>query len=219
MDTILISFKKFVKWHIGFVALLLLVAIEYSYGGVSTLRCGNKTISINDLKSEVAAKCGKPTLSEHWTEERTDAVYFNDGRLDSIEKKYTIVDQWTYNFGPQVLLIFLTFKNGRLSEIETGGHGYETRKLMNSDKERCGQLVSEGDRKIEVLKKCGIPSSTEEKEIKVGTTYNERERKIFTEKSVRIDEWTYNFGPRHFVYTFRFKNGRVTEKIRGDYGY
>lgn len=84
---------------------------------------------------------------------------------------------------------------------------------------RCGsELVERGDRKIEVLKKCGEPASVDEwEEIRrlstiPGLTTSGLEK-------VRVEEWTYNFGPQRFLQIYRFENGEVVEMRFGDYGF
>jgi hypothetical protein len=34
-----------------------------------------------------------------------------------------------------------------------------------------------------------------------------------------IEEWTYNFGPTHFLLFIRLQRGRVTSMEYGDYGF
>lgn len=82
---------------------------------------------------------------------------------------------------------------------------------------RCGSdLVTTGDSKLEVQKKCGEPfwresRGAEERE-GVGSG---RELRRF----IDIDEWIYNFGPRQFLYHLTFENGRLVEIETGDYGF
>ncbi|GBD99517.1 hypothetical protein BMS3Abin07_01554 [bacterium BMS3Abin07] len=81
--------------------------------------CSNKLVSIGDTVAEVTMKCGKP----FWKEQHKEKVV-TDGNTD---KKYIvtiIVDEWTYNFGPQDWLYLLRFENGKLVKIETLGYGY-----------------------------------------------------------------------------------------------
>lgn len=85
---------------------------------------------------------------------------------------------------------------------------------------RCGSdLVEKGDRKIEVLKKCGEPASVDEWEefrrtpaVRFGMSRGGVER-------VRVEEWTFNFGPQQFLQIYRFENGQVVEMKFGDYGF
>jgi hypothetical protein len=68
---------------------------------------------------------------------------------------------------------------------------------------RCqGNLISVGDREIDVLAKCGPPDI-------------QRERGLYH----GIEEWVYNFGPTDWVYTVEFREGQVSQIIRGERGY
>lgn len=85
---------------------------------------------------------------------------------------------------------------------------------------RCGsELVEKGDRKIEVLKKCGEPASVDEwEEIRPVPPFRFGLPSSGLEK-VGVEEWTYNFGPQRFLQIYRFENGEVVEMRFGDYGF
>ena len=94
----------------------------------------------------------------------------------------------------------------------------------------CGSyIVSVGDRRNDVLRKCGAPSFVESwQEVRVRGDINpwmlESERKffigpLFAEELVTIEEWEYNLGPNRFLRYLRFENGRLTRVTTGDYGY
>lgn len=87
---------------------------------------------------------------------------------------------------------------------------------------RCGNdLVDVGDAKIDVLRKCGEPllvDEWDEEELlpRGGERIGEpRPRRAF----VRVEQWTYNFGPTRFVYVIIFKKGKVAEIRTGDKGF
>jgi hypothetical protein len=82
--------------------------------------CGERIISVGDAKTDVLAKCGEPA----WTESRQESLSekFDDGQA---RKVFVTVEEWTYNFGPNRFLRIFTFRNGKLSDIRTGGYGYE----------------------------------------------------------------------------------------------
>lgn len=85
---------------------------------------------------------------------------------------------------------------------------------------RCGsELVEKGDRKIEVLKKCGEPASVDEwEEIRPVPAFRHGLPTGGLEK-IKVEEWTYNFGPQRFLQIYRFENGEVVEMEFGDYGF
>ncbi|RPI38513.1 MAG: DUF2845 domain-containing protein [Nitrospiraceae bacterium] len=77
---------------------------------------------------------------------------------------------------------------------------------------RCGDnLVDVGDRKIDVLAKCGEPVVIDE--------WYEEESFRRSSVSIHVEEWTYNFGPTRFIYFLKFKNGQLVEIRTGDHGY
>lgn len=84
--------------------------------------CSEQTVSLGDLKSDVVQKCGEPTWKDLHEEELIDRL--NTG----VERKnFVTVEEWTYNLGPNRFVRILTFRNGKLVDIRTGGYGYDTK--------------------------------------------------------------------------------------------
>jgi hypothetical protein len=87
---------------------------------------------------------------------------------------------------------------------------------------RCGRLlVNVGDHQMDVLQKCGNPAMTEQRTRVVGEELHHPGRTLDIEKyeEVIIDEWIYNFGPRHLKQYLRFENGILKEIRNLGYGY
>ena len=109
---------------------------------------------------------------------------------------------------------------------------------------RCGQLVEKGDKKIEVIINCGDPYSIEHfweeqfsavssavrirkiPQFKRKSDRHKKDYKFIREriyeqnrKLINIEEWTYNFGPRQFLYFIKFENSKVIKVEDGDYGF
>jgi len=81
-----------------------------------TFRCPNGAIvSVNDRLSTVARKCDAPTSTARRSVTRGLAPY---GYYEVVE-----IEEWTYNLGPSVFVYYLTFENGVLVRIESGGYG------------------------------------------------------------------------------------------------
>jgi hypothetical protein len=95
------------------VCILLLVLLPGTMDGLA-LRCGTELVREGDIRSEVLAKCGEPTDRTLYYEER------EIGRITRIVP----IEVWIYNFGAQTFVHFLTFENGKLVGIQTGGYGY-----------------------------------------------------------------------------------------------
>jgi hypothetical protein len=97
---------------------------------------------------------------------------------------------------------------------------------------RCGsRLVSEGDPRDKLLSDCGQPSSVEawdeEQYEYFGRPPNSRDYREFERYGnsyrvrswVRVEIWTYNYGPSRFVDFVRLENGIVRRIYSGGYGY
>jgi hypothetical protein len=95
---------------------------------------------------------------------------------------------------------------------------------------RCNsEIISIGDRRQEVLRKCGEPTSVDvwdEVRIKrdFGSRYWPRQDypgriPLLVEELVQVEEWEYNLGPGKFIRYLRFENGWLTRITLGDYGY
>ena len=94
---------------------------------------------------------------------------------------------------------------------------------------RCGsEIIGLGDRKYDVLKKCGNPDNVEVWE-EVGIKRDLGSRLFlpgeeppgfpFAKIFVTVEEWEYNLGPGSFIRYLRFENGRLIKITTGDYGY
>lgn len=81
--------------------------------------CSESIVSPGDLKTEVLAKCGEPTIKEVRQEASTEKL---DARGERV--LYITIEEWTYNLGPNRFVRILTFRNGKLKDIRTGGYGY-----------------------------------------------------------------------------------------------
>lgn len=99
---------------------------------------------------------------------------------------------------------------------------------------RCGtRLVSRGDTKYEVIHKCGEPAYVEawedeliQRDFGLRRDFDSERRRytwhrepFLVKEKVRIEEWTYNFGPTRFVRYLRFENGILTAIWTGDKGF
>jgi uncharacterized protein DUF2845 len=84
-------------------------------------RCEPSALRVGDAKLDLLAKCGEPALRER-AEQRAPTVATAaspPGALAAVE-----VEVWTYDFGPQQLVRFVTLEDGRVASVETGSYGY-----------------------------------------------------------------------------------------------
>jgi len=103
---------------------------EGNYGYLKGARsdqreCGGRIVLIGDLKSDVLMKCGEPALKDVHQEE------FGERDNGLGQKVYVTVEEWTYNYGSTQFVRIYTFRNGKVSDIKTGGYGFD----MNKDKQ------------------------------------------------------------------------------------
>lgn len=80
-----------------------------------------------------------------------------------------------------------------------------------------GGIISLRDFASEVVRKCGQPAYTTQREQKILEEGNYPGDRIIT--TIVIDDWTFNFGPERFQYRMLLKNGRVWNIESLDYGY
>ena len=114
---------------LGFLAVgLLLWAATATANG---LRCENKLVQTGDSAYDVKSLCGPPDDVQQRTEKRRvrRAV-----QRECAQGPCTIViddeveiqiELWTYDFGPQRFLQYLTFEEGKLVHVKSGGYGHK----------------------------------------------------------------------------------------------
>jgi hypothetical protein len=85
-------------------------------------RCGTgRVIRNGETEDDVSRKCGDPDAVRTWNETRTETFWQNG---HSVERQIVIVhDEWKYDLGRDRLVRYLTFTDGRLCSVATGGYG------------------------------------------------------------------------------------------------
>jgi hypothetical protein len=97
---------------------------------------------------------------------------------------------------------------------------------------RCGsRLISEGDPREKVLNECGPPADVQSWEEERYYDYDappppylhrefQRYGNAYRVKvHVKVEVWTYNYGPSRFMDYVRIENGKVRDVYSGGYGY
>jgi hypothetical protein len=94
---------------------------------------------------------------------------------------------------------------------------------------RCGSgIISPGDRKFDVIRKCGNPDNVEvREEVRIKRDLGahlflpgeEPRGFLFAKELVTVEEWEYNLGSGRFIRYLTFENGRLIKITTGDYGY
>lgn len=116
----------------GFAALVgLALWLGAGPSSADGMRCGNRLISTGDSTYDVRSRCGEPQDATRRTETRTErrrvrvACGKGEALCDRVQEvsAEVVVDEWTYDFGPQRFVHYLTFLDGRLARVDTGGYG------------------------------------------------------------------------------------------------
>jgi hypothetical protein len=86
-------------------------------------RCEPSVLHVGDSKLDLSARCGEPTLAER--REDLVRVTADTGAGVAVGRTVTVVSEvWTYDFGPQTFVRFVSLEDGVVTRIDTGGHGY-----------------------------------------------------------------------------------------------
>ena len=101
--------------------------------------CGGKLVAIGLTKYEILSRCGEPAYKDFRYETRIKRDFYRDLFLSENlyrfreREKYreplfvdeeVLIEEWTYNLGPTRLIRYLSFENGRLTDIFTGDYGF-----------------------------------------------------------------------------------------------
>lgn len=116
-------------------ALLLCLGLLLPHlASADSLRCKNRLVSIGDGTHDVRSLCGLPDATQQRIEKRSvmrqvrvpcaqpGPSYCIAAVQDTIE---VTVEVWTYDFGPQRFLQYLTFEQGTLIRMQSGDYGYK----------------------------------------------------------------------------------------------
>jgi Protein of unknown function (DUF2845) len=112
-------------------AVVLLSAAEVSANG---MRCENKLVRPGDSAYQVKSLCGPPDDVQQRTEQRRIARAVErpcatnpSGRCAYVIEDIVqvVIDEWTYDFGPQRFMQYLTFEAGKLLTVKSGGYGHK----------------------------------------------------------------------------------------------
>jgi hypothetical protein len=91
------------------------------------MRCGNKLIMGGDSMAAVRAYCGRPAAIQHGV--KVSATPNRVGDRD-VSQSHTVgaaipVETWTYNRGPNKLLVTIRFVDGSVVAVKTlAEYGY-----------------------------------------------------------------------------------------------
>jgi hypothetical protein len=98
-------------------AALCFIVAHHAWG--DTMRCGNGLIVNGDSMATVQALCGAPTVVQKGVKESATTVGGGHGGDSHTVGAAVPVETWTYNRGPNQLLVNIRFVNGKVVAINT----------------------------------------------------------------------------------------------------
>lgn len=105
----------------GFFMLTLIFAVPFRSSGDGGFRCGGRIIEAGQTQDYVRQECGEPSNIETRTE-RLERDFNRKGYRYVLDENK--IEIWTYNPGATEFVRYLTFKNGKLIDVRTGGYGF-----------------------------------------------------------------------------------------------
>lgn len=98
-------------------AALCLIAARYAWA--DTMRCGNGLVEVGDSMATVKALCGSPATVQQGVKVSATTVGGDHGSPSQTVGGAVPVETWTYNRGPNQLLVNIRFVNGQVVRITT----------------------------------------------------------------------------------------------------
>jgi len=109
---------------LGSAFILIFLFCFSTMGGA--FECDGKFIKVGSYRDEVFRRCGPPSSSDTWQEERIAEGYGSDPYRPYSYARTVLVtlERWTYNLGPNRFMQILTFQDAKLIRIQSGSTGY-----------------------------------------------------------------------------------------------
>jgi hypothetical protein len=119
------------KWLVAGLALASACLTVARDVRADSLTCKDRIVSTGDSSYQVRAICGDPDAVTHRVEYRTIRqrvpVPCGGGTCwRTIERAVEVpIEEWTYDFGRNRFIQFVTFEDSTLLSVRTGGYGYK----------------------------------------------------------------------------------------------
>jgi hypothetical protein len=110
--------------RVRLVGVVLTAVVLGLAGIVGALECEGRIVSMGASPLDVQAICGDPAQVNDTIEIVLKPVYDPQGRAAGHLPVGVPKQVWTYNFGSSRLMYILTFLEGTLVKIDTGGYGH-----------------------------------------------------------------------------------------------
>jgi hypothetical protein len=106
-------------------AVVVLTTVVLGAAGIGhALDCNGRVVSMGASPWDVQTICGDPAQVNDTIEIILKPVYGPHGRAEGHLPVGVPKQVWTYNFGSSRLMYILTFLEGALVKIDTGGYGH-----------------------------------------------------------------------------------------------
>jgi hypothetical protein len=107
------------------IAVVVWTAVVLGTAGIGhALECDGRVVSMGASPWDVQAICGDPAQINDTIELMLKPVYDLRGSVAGHLPVEVPKQVWTYNFGSSRLMYILTFLEGALVKIDTGGYGH-----------------------------------------------------------------------------------------------
>jgi hypothetical protein len=120
---------------LGFGAVLLAALATTASARADSLACNGRIVSDGDSRYEVRATCGEPDDITQRVEYRTVrgrvvgpcSKLSGKVRCEKTEEQVVevVIDEWTYDFGKNRFIEYVTFEQGKLVSIRSGSYGHK----------------------------------------------------------------------------------------------
>ncbi len=117
----------------GALALSVAALITSASARADTLSCEGRIVATGDTRYDVKSVCGEPDDAVQRVEYRTlrgrvsGPCARSDGKIICSQTREqvieVVIEEWTYDFGRNRFVEYLTFEQGRLLSIRTGSYG------------------------------------------------------------------------------------------------
>jgi len=184
---------------------LCFAALIATTASAQSLSCGGGAVESDDSKYVIRSKCGEPTFTD------TTRVARISSMGDTLVQELVEVEDWLYDFGPDRLVVVLTFESDLLIGARAFGYGRDPGGKPAFDK-----VVETGEPTVRVLFLYGPPSYKEER---LDTSIIRKKGGVTFPKQLSVETWTYNLGPDRFMRIYHFVDGRLTEIEQGPRGF
>ena len=85
-------------------------------------RCGSRIITRGDPAEKILQYCGEPVAVTKRLKQRS--YFMESGARVPGALEEVVVEEWTYNLGPRLLMRVVLLENGYVEDVKPLGYGY-----------------------------------------------------------------------------------------------